>query len=143
MHGPDVAGGGKEDMGPTPLVALDLVADATAPREARRAIGPAAAQVGADAAGITLAVSEAVTNAVTHGYRERPAGRVRVRAECRERTVVVTVEDDGDGAPHGDPQRGIGIATMEHLADECAIEGDARGTRVTMRFPAQPAWQRR
>ncbi|HEV2062093.1 MAG TPA: ATP-binding protein [Solirubrobacteraceae bacterium] len=120
------------------LLALELPADATAPRAARRAIAPVVAEIGADTACIVLAVSEAVTNAVTHGYRGRPAGSVRVRAARREAELVVTVEDDGEGMPPQErTQNGFGLPTIEKLADEVAIDSERGGTRVVMRFPAQ------
>ena len=121
-----------------PLLTLELRADATAPRAARHAIAPVVSELGADTASITLAVSEAVTNAVTHGYRARPAGRVRVRADRADADLVVVVEDDGEGMPPtGRTPSGLGLPTIEKLADEVEIESKRGGTRVVMRFPAQ------
>ena len=46
---------------------------------------------------LRTAVSEAVTNAILHGYDNRPEGRVFLRCEKQDRTITVTVRDTGCG----------------------------------------------
>lgn len=45
---------------------------------------------------VKTAVSEAVTNAIIHGYENKP-GKVRVECTIRDREVFVTVSDKGKG----------------------------------------------
>jgi serine/threonine-protein kinase RsbW len=87
---------------------------------------------------IGLAVSEAVTNAVTHAYVDRPAGEVRVEVGVRSDELELIVEDDGRGmVPRPDsPGLGLGlplIATLTHRFDTRSAPG--KGTRVCMWFP--------
>ncbi len=99
-------------------------------------------------ADIKTAVSEAVTNAIVHGYRDREDGVVRMRAEYGERRLLtVTVEDTGCGIADveaamqpfystgdGAERSGMGFCVMQTFMD--AVEVDSavgRGTTVTMR----------
>ena len=89
--------------------------------------------------GVRLAVSEAVTNAVVHAFRERPEGTVTVSVSLREpEWLELRVTDDGSGmAPRGDsPGLGLGLPLMRHLADQFEIRrppGGA-GTELWIRF---------
>jgi serine/threonine-protein kinase RsbW/stage II sporulation protein AB (anti-sigma F factor) len=86
---------------------------------------------------IALAVSEAITNAVVHGYRDRDPGRVTVEAEVVRDDFVVIVEDDGDGVkPRPDsPGVGLGLPLLAQLAATVEIEASGSGgTRVRMCF---------
>jgi anti-sigma regulatory factor (Ser/Thr protein kinase) len=89
---------------------------------------------------IGLAVSEACTNAVHHGYRGASPGAFRVRAESAGEEVCVTVSDDGGGVmPRSDsPGLGLGLPLMGLLADELQIAtaDGGTGTIVSMRFTA-------
>jgi serine/threonine-protein kinase RsbW len=90
---------------------------------------------------LVLAVNEAVSNSVEHGYGVRPgvagrAGLVEVAAELLvDRCVEVTVRDRGGWrAPplrHG--HRGHGILIMKACAAECVIDGTPSGTAVVLR----------
>jgi serine/threonine-protein kinase RsbW len=87
---------------------------------------------------IGLAVSEAVTNAVTHAYVDRAPGEVRVEAEIGRDELELVVEDDGGGMiPRPDsPGLGLGlplIATLSDRFDTRSAPGE--GTRVCMWFP--------
>ena len=109
-------------------------------------------------ADIKTAVSEAVTNAIVHGYRDLPtdpAHTVRLKAVlCERRVLMVTVSDDGvgiDDVPKamqpfystGDEleRSGMGFCVMQTFMD--AVEVDSapgKGTTVTMRkYIAAPA----
>ncbi len=59
-------------------------------------------------------VQEAVTNVVRHA--SATTVRVTVRADPGAKTLLVTVEDDGHGAPAGDPGRGLGLVGMRERA---------------------------
>jgi serine/threonine-protein kinase RsbW len=87
---------------------------------------------------VALAVTEAVTNAVVHAYRDGAAGRVRVVACAREDGLLIVVRDYGCGMlPNpGSPGAGLGLAVIGALAEELNIERpDDGGTRIRMRFP--------
>jgi anti-sigma regulatory factor (Ser/Thr protein kinase) len=89
-------------------------------------------------AGVKLAVSEAVTNAVVHAYADSDApGEVRVLACVDADEVRVTVSDDGCGmVPRLDsPGLGVGLPFIAHLADTLDIEQhDGGGTELRMSF---------
>jgi PAS domain S-box-containing protein len=111
--------------------------------EVRRAVADFARAHGApDAAldNITLAVSEATTNAVMHAFVGLPAGRVSVTAEAGDGCLLVRVSDDGRGmTPRSDsPGLGLGLTMMASMASRCDIrEGPfGRGTEVRMLFDA-------
>ncbi|MEW6521951.1 MAG: anti-sigma F factor [Bacillota bacterium] len=92
---------------------------------------------------IKVAVSEAVTNAVVHGYRESP-GVVRIQAHVDDGRLVVSVSDRGVGiediaqarepAFSTVPERmGMGFAFMESFSDELSVESmPGQGTTVRM-----------
>jgi len=87
---------------------------------------------------VRLAVSEAVTNAVQHSYRDRdPAGDVAVTAEVFERRVQIVVADAGIGfAPRLDsPGLGLGLPLIAQVCDRLEIRpGSFAGTDVHMTF---------
>ncbi len=107
---------------------------------ARRALTDVAAAAGA--AGerleeIRLAVSEALTNAVVHAYRNGEVGRVQVTAAVASGELWVLVGDDGRGLHAGNDSRGLGIglSLISGLSDDFAIVTRASGgTEVQMRF---------
>jgi len=96
-------------------------------------------------ADIKTAVSEAVTNAIVHGYRDSRGGVVM---ECglAENTVTITVEDFGSGiedvqkareplfTTHSDEERsGMGFTVMEMFMDSVDVTSKiGEGTKVTM-----------
>ncbi|HEX7298691.1 MAG TPA: ATP-binding protein [Solirubrobacteraceae bacterium] len=87
---------------------------------------------------VALAVSEAVTNVVLHGYRDGAAGDVRVVACAEPDRLVVVVRDYGCGmSPHPDsPGLGLGLSVIGRLTTEMHIErpDDGGGTRLRMHF---------
>jgi anti-sigma regulatory factor (Ser/Thr protein kinase) len=92
---------------------------------------------------IRLAVSEAVGNAVLHGYRGRPAGDVTVVAEAEESAVKVLVRDDGCGmSPRPDsPGAGLGLPLIGEIAESVSVAPgrDGRGTELRMTFELPPS----
>jgi anti-sigma regulatory factor (Ser/Thr protein kinase) len=87
---------------------------------------------------IKLAVSEAATNAVLHGYSDDP-GHISVVAELDESGALqVVVADTGRGMlPHRDSEGlGLGVPIMTTVADHMDIISPTNqgGTQVHMRF---------
>lgn len=94
---------------------------------------------------VKTAVSEAVTNAVIHGYREEE-GIVTISCEIEEETLTVTVSDQGVGIADvkqamepmytGRPElerSGMGFSFMEAFMDVLSVESSpGQGTVVRM-----------
>jgi serine/threonine-protein kinase RsbW/stage II sporulation protein AB (anti-sigma F factor) len=85
---------------------------------------------------VALAVSEAVTNAVVHGYRDGASGDVRVVACAEPDRLVVVVRDYGCGmSPHPDsPGLGLGLSVIGRLTTEMNIERPDRGGGMRLRM---------
>ncbi len=117
---------------------------------ARQAVAAFALQVGdwtvQSIDEITTAISEAVTNAVIHGY-DQSVGEVRVRASILDNQgLEVLVEDDGVGIPDVAQARepmfttkpeqertGMGFSFMESFMDELEVTSSpGKGTIVRM-----------
>jgi serine/threonine-protein kinase RsbW len=89
---------------------------------------------------LKLAVTEACTNSVRHGYREGGEGTVEILYELRPDRFVVEVADDGPGfEPSGDrptderlAEGGLGIAIIKAVSDEfeSGKRSDGRGSRL-------------
>jgi anti-sigma regulatory factor (Ser/Thr protein kinase) len=100
---------------------------------------------------VVLAVSEAVSNGVEHGYGVQPgvAGRtgvVEVDAEvvaCDDgmRQLEITVRDHGtwQPQPHLRAHRRHGIPIMKACVADFVIDGTASGTTVMLRSRPVPA----
>lgn len=116
-----------------------LQAAPTSVPAARRAVSEVAASSGAsgrDLERITLAVSEAVTNAIVHAYSDCQ-GSVQLVAAANQGELSVLVADDGCGLGHAprSPGLGLGMGVIEYSADELTITTRASGgTIVEMRF---------
>ena len=99
----------------------------------RSGMAPARAQ------DLTLAVSEIVSNAVLHAYRDGSDGTITVGAELIEDDVVIRIVDDGVGmSPRSDsPGAGMGLMIADTLADRMQVERPScGGTTVRMTFAA-------
>ena len=94
---------------------------------------------------IKTAVSEAVTNAVIHGYQNGD-GIVTLEASVEEDILTVTVSDDGVGIADVEKamepmyttlpseRSGMGFSFMEAFMDQLeVISAIGKGTSVTMR----------
>ena len=95
---------------------------------------------------IKTAVSEAVTNAIIHGYDEDESKFVYLRCQMDDRTVKVVVEDRGNGIEDVEKamqpmytskpeleRSGMGFSFMESFMDSLdvvSIKGE--GTKVVM-----------
>jgi len=107
----------------------------------RRATARFAREHGADAAGIELAVAEAVANAVLHAYAHREPGNVTLTASVRDDAIEVVVADQGAGlVPRPDsPGLGLGLAIIAATADGFEVATPREGgtvVRMTFRIPA-------
>lgn len=95
---------------------------------------------------IKTAVSEAVTNAVVHGY-DGKGGSVEIRAEIQDEWLEVEIEDEGIGMDDvqlameplytSRPETnhaGMGFTFMEAFMDELEVTSTpGQGTKVKMR----------
>lgn len=95
---------------------------------------------------IKTVISEAVTNAIIHGYENDPAGEIAIEARIEEDTVYITVEDRGRGIEDVEQARqplytskpelersGMGFTIMENFMDRVEVESSpGSGTKVTM-----------
>ncbi|HCC02453.1 MAG TPA: anti-sigma F factor [Ruminococcaceae bacterium] len=100
---------------------------------------------------LKTAVSEAVTNAIVHGYRDT-IGTVYI--DCRllkDNTVQVKVRDHGCGIEDveqameplfttaGDERAGLGFAVMKNFMDKLKVQSKlGKGTTVTMEKSFSP-----
>jgi serine/threonine-protein kinase RsbW len=91
---------------------------------------------------LKLAVTEACSNSVRHGYGEDRQGVVEVSYELRPDSLVVEVEDDGPGfdpersfdAAAGLTEGGLGIAIIRAIADEFEAGERRQGGGTRLRF---------
>ncbi|MGI8461245.1 MAG: ATP-binding protein [Solirubrobacterales bacterium] len=125
---------------PEPGTALEMKLDAESASVAvaRHAVSDFARERGADADDVALAVSEAVSNAVIHGFRGRSSGLIDIRAVEDGGSLVVSVSDDGVGVkPNPDsPGLGLGLALIGSLTEGIELRRNGHGTTLIMRFPA-------
>ncbi|MFL5844961.1 MAG: ATP-binding protein [Solirubrobacteraceae bacterium] len=85
--------------------------------------------------GVRLAVSEAATNALVHGYRGG-SGTIQVEAWLEDEQLVIAVCDQGGGMkPRPDsPGLGLGLPVIAQVADRLEIIENGPGTRLRMAF---------
>lgn len=95
---------------------------------------------------LRTAVSEAVTNAIIHGYERDGSRLVKMQAAIDGDRLTVTVRDDGCGIPDIELARkpfytskpelersGMGFAVMEAFMDRVEVaSAPGKGTTVTM-----------
>ncbi|HHV95585.1 MAG TPA: anti-sigma F factor [Clostridiaceae bacterium] len=96
-------------------------------------------------ADVRTAVSEAVTNAIIHGYEDK-AGNIKMICLLYDDSVEITVIDEGKGIENIELARqplytskpdmersGMGFTVMETFMDEVKVESEVgKGTKVTM-----------
>ncbi|WP_026689402.1 anti-sigma F factor [Alteribacter aurantiacus] len=104
---------------------------------------------------IKTVVSEAVTNAIIHGYPNEGNGMVKIEAELSDDTVRILIEDEGVGMNNVEEARqplytskpelersGMGFTIMENFMDDVVIRSEPMvGTtvRLTKRLSKQKA----
>ncbi|MGI6449578.1 MAG: anti-sigma F factor [Desulfitobacteriia bacterium] len=93
---------------------------------------------------LKVAVSEAVSNAIIHGYSNKPDYLVTLELEVTANKIKIQVSDEGCGIPDikqamqasfsTDPERmGLGFIFMQSFMDELRVESEVnRGTKVIM-----------
>ncbi len=94
---------------------------------------------------VKTAISEAVTNAIIHGYKNKE-GIIEIYGEIKDKNVTYIVKDRGcgiadiekareplyTGMPE-DERSGMGFSIMEAFMDELNVESvEGQGTTVTM-----------
>jgi serine/threonine-protein kinase RsbW len=108
---------------------------------ARRVVSAAARRAGAEDPildAVRLAVSEAVSNVIVHGYRGASSGAFTVSVEWEDEELRVTVRDEGCGMqPRTDsPGAGLGLPLIANLAESFSVTAPpGGGTAVCMTFP--------
>jgi len=108
---------------------------------ARRVVSAAARRAGAEDPvldAVRLAVSEAVSNVIVHGYRGARSGGFTVAVEWEDDELRVTVRDQGCGLqPRPDsPGAGLGLPLIANLAETFSVAAaPGGGTEVCMTFP--------
>lgn len=93
------------------------------------------------ASDLQLMLSEAVSNAVEHAYRDRTAGELVYAVRRRDDGAVrVEVQDFGRWrSPPADPgYRGRGLAVIHTLAREVTLDVTDGGTRIGFTVPRDP-----
>ena len=95
---------------------------------------------------VKTAVSEAVTNAVIHGY-ENEVHDIYIRCRTKERSLYIEIEDKGKGIEDVEAameplfttkpdldRSGMGFSFMEAFMDELKVESEpGKGTVVKMK----------
>ena len=99
-----------------------------------------------EVADIKTAISEAITNAIIHGYEEDETKFVHMRCELIENTIKVVVEDYGKGIEDIEEAKqpmftskpelersGMGFSFMESFMDDMQVASIVgEGTKVIM-----------
>lgn len=93
---------------------------------------------------IKVSVSEAVSNAIIHGYGNAAGKMIRVKVKIYKNSLEILVEDSGKGIEDvqkaleteysTDPERmGLGFTFMQSLMDKLEVDSaPGKGTRVIM-----------
>lgn len=95
---------------------------------------------------IKTVVSEAVTNAIIHGYESIDNGMIYLKTEIEDNKVTIIVEDEGVGIENIDEARqplfttkqdmersGMGFTIMENFMDSLEIISEkGKGTKVIL-----------
>ncbi len=102
---------------------------------------------------IRLAVSEAVTNAIVHAYKEREDGLIYISVRLySDREITVEISDKGCGIENvekaqepffttgnGEDRCGMGFLVMQSFMDALSVKSKVgRGTTVLMRKKLHP-----
>jgi len=96
---------------------------------------------------IKTVVSEAVTNAIIHGYNNDPSGMVYISVEVENGLVEMVIRDEGSGIMDIEEARqplfttkpelersGMGFTIMENFMDEIEVNSElGKGTTIRLR----------
>ena len=94
---------------------------------------------------IKTAVSEAVTNCIVHGYKDK-IGKIYINAKLYQNKLVITIRDKGCGIENVEKAReplfttgnenersGMGFTIMESFMDKISVASKLdKGTKVTL-----------
>lgn len=93
---------------------------------------------------IKMAVSEAVTNSIIHGY-EKKQGTIKMECEIDGREIVIRIIDNGRGIENieeamkplfttkpDEERSGMGFSIMKVVMDDVSVVSDVSGTIVTL-----------
>jgi PAS domain S-box-containing protein len=84
---------------------------------------------------VLVAAGEACANAIEHGHREHPGGRIRLRAAATAGDLRLTISDSGRWKtpdPDANPYRGRGIKLMRAFMHTVTVTSGTTGTVVDM-----------
>jgi anti-sigma regulatory factor (Ser/Thr protein kinase) len=117
-------------------VRLDLPSEPSSIKRARDAVAVLAEEVGVPVGDVKLAVSEAVSNSVTHAFRDGATGTISVRARTQRGKLIVVIADDGTGMrPNvNSPGLGFGISLITKMAGDVRFDSSPAGLTVSMSF---------
>jgi anti-sigma regulatory factor (Ser/Thr protein kinase) len=117
-------------------VEMTLPSDSKSVGRARHAVAELAERLGASEPDVTIAVSEAVGNAVVHAFRQGRSGTITVFARHDRGRLLVTVADDGIGMTPNPENAGLGfgIPLITKVCDDVRFSSSQDGTQVTMCF---------
>jgi serine/threonine-protein kinase RsbW len=118
---------------------VELPADPGAPGRSRRETGRWLTSLcGAEhqceiAQDLVLAVNEAVSNSIEHGYRSAPTGTVSLRGTADGTRVRMEISDRGSwrAPPEDNGCRGRGLGMIEAVTEDVRVERGPGGTTVT------------
>jgi stage II sporulation protein AB (anti-sigma F factor) len=96
---------------------------------------------------IKTVVSEAVTNAIIHGYESDPNGIVYISVSLEDAYVELSIKDEGIGIPDVEEARqplfttkpelersGMGFTIMENFMDDIEVKSQpGKGTEIRLR----------
>lgn len=96
---------------------------------------------------IKMAVSEAVTNCIIHGYCNKEDGVITIKCTYEERMIEIEVTDEGKGIPNiedamtalfttslEEERAGLGFTVMQSMMDEVEVFSQmGKGTTVKMK----------
>jgi len=96
---------------------------------------------------IKTVVSEAVTNAIIHGYENNSDGIVYISVVLEDQCVTLTIRDEGVGIADLDEamqplfttkpeleRSGMGFTIMENFMDQCEVSSTVNvGTTITVK----------
>ncbi|SMB95052.1 stage II sporulation protein AB (anti-sigma F factor) [Desulfonispora thiosulfatigenes DSM 11270] len=94
---------------------------------------------------VKVAVSEAVSNSIIHGYQNKPDGMVKLEVFIKDGILDITIEDSGIGIENVEeamtpmfstiPERmGLGFAFMKSFMDSVSVNSSLdQGTKVSLR----------
>ncbi|MFK4247389.1 SpoIIE family protein phosphatase [Micromonospora chokoriensis] len=122
---------------PGPLE-LDFAAERTGLAPVRSALRSWLERCGlnpTNAYNVLVAAGEACANAIEHGHRDNPGGRIRLRATATADGLHLSVTDSGHWKtpqPDAGTHRGRGLLLMRALMDAITVTPSATGTTIDM-----------